>query len=159
MGNMSTNNLILAIGGVILLAFAAYYIVNQKKINKLETQISLLSTPGDTILIRGKDSVSYKTKILYKTISVRTFGKTKIDTTLSDSSYTIKLFTLNLNDSLQIKADIKTHQIEIIRTDTQKLPYPIIKEIKIPTNNFLRDYSFGIATGIITILLLFLFIK
>ena len=152
---MNKNNLISAIGGLILLAFAAYYIVNQKKINKLQTQISLLSTPGDTILIRGKDSVSYKTKIIYKTNSVNTSGKTKIDTTLSDSSYTIKLFTLNLTDSLQIKADIKTHQIEIIRTDTQKLPYPVIKEIKIPSNNFLRDYSFGIATGIISILLLF----
>ncbi|MHB8335790.1 MAG: hypothetical protein ACYDEE_00035 [Ignavibacteriaceae bacterium] len=156
---MNKNNLISAMGGLILLSFAAYYIVNQKKINKLENQISLLSIPGDTILVRGKDSVSYKTKIIYKTISVKTSGKTKIDTTLSDSTYTIKLFTLNLTDSLQIKADIKTHQIEIIRTDTQKLPYPIIKQINLPTNNFLRDYSFGIATGIITILLLFLFTR
>ena len=155
---MNKNNLISAIGGLILLAFAAYYIVNQNKIHNLETQINLLSTPGDTILVRGKDSVSYKTKVIYKTTSVNTSGKTKIDTTLSDSAYTIKLFTLNLTDSLQIKADIKTHQIEIIRTDTQKLPYPIIKQIKLPTNNFLRDYSFGIATGIITALLLFLFI-
>ncbi|MHB8853137.1 MAG: hypothetical protein ACYC6P_07275 [Ignavibacteriaceae bacterium] len=152
---MNKNNLISAIGGLILISFAAYYIDNQKKINKLENQISLLSTPSDTILVRGKDSVSYKTKVIYKTISVNTSGKTKIDTTLTDSSYTIKLFTLNLTDSLQIKADIKTHQIEIIRTDTQKLPYPVIKEIKIPSNNFLRDYSFGIATGIISILLLF----
>ena len=155
---MNKNNLIYAVGGIILLAFAAYYIVNQNKIHNLETQINLLSTPGDTILVRGKDSVSYKTKVIYKTISVNTSGKTKIDTTLSDSSYTIKLFTLNLNDSLQIKADIKTHQIEIIRTDTQKIPYPVIKQIKLPTNNFLRDYSLGITTGIITILLLFLFI-
>ena len=156
---MNKNNLISALGGVILLSFAAYYIINQKKINKLETQISLLSTPGDTILVRGKDSVSYKTKVIYKTISVSTSGKTKIDTTLSDSSYTIKLFTLNLNDSLQISTDIKSHQIEIIRTDTQKLPYPVIKEIKISTNTSLRDYSFGIATGIITTILLFLFIN
>ena len=156
---MNKNNLISAIGGLILLSFAAYYIVNQKKINKLENQISLLSIPGDTILVRGKDSVSYKTKVIYKTISVSTIGKTKIDTILSDSSYTIKLFTLNLTDSLQISANIKTHQIEIIRTDTQKIPYSIIKEIKLPTNNFLRDYSFGIATGIISILLLFLFIN
>ncbi|MHB8579664.1 MAG: hypothetical protein ACYDA4_07360 [Ignavibacteriaceae bacterium] len=155
---MNKNNLISAIGGLILLAFAAYYIVNQKKINKLQTQISLLSAPGDTILVRGKDSVSYQTKFIYKTISVNTSGKTKIDTTLSDSSYTIKLFTLNLTDSLQIKADIKTHQIEIIRTDTQKIPYPVIKQINLPTNNFLRDYSFGIATGIISILLLFFLI-
>ena len=156
---MNKSNLISAIGGVILLAFAVFYIVNQNKIHNLETQINLLSTSGDTILVRGKDSVRYKTKVIYKTISVTTSGKTKIDTTLSDSSYTIKLFTLNLSDSLQIKADIKTHQIEIIRTDTQKLPYPIIKQIKLPTNNFLRDYSFGIATGIITILLLFLFTR
>jgi hypothetical protein len=153
---MNKNNLISAVGGLILLSFAAYYIVNQKKINKLETQISLLSAPGDTILVRGKDSVSYKTKVIYKTISVNTSGKTKIDTTLSDSSYTIKLYTLSLTDSLQIKADIKTHQIEIIRTDTQKIPYPIIKEIKLPTTNFLRDYSFGLSTGIIAILILFL---
>ena len=152
---MNKNNFISAIGGVILLSFAVFYIVNQNKIHNLETQINLLSTSGDTILVRGKDSVSYKTKTIYKTISVNTSGKTKIDTTLSDSSYTIKLFTLNLTDSLQIKADIKTHQIEIIRTDTQKIPYPIIKEIKLPTNNFLRDYSFGIATGIITILIIF----
>ncbi|MHB8579988.1 MAG: hypothetical protein ACYDA4_09010 [Ignavibacteriaceae bacterium] len=152
---MNKNNLIIAIGGVILLSFAAYYIINQKKINKLQNQISLLSTPGDTILVRGKESVSYKTKVIYKTISVNTSGKTKIDTTLSDSTYTIKLFTLNLTESLHIKANIKTHQIEIIRTDTQKIPYPIIKQINIPTNNFLRDYSLGIATGIISILLLF----
>ena len=156
---MNKYNLISAVGAVILLAFAAYYIVNQNKIHNLETQINLLSTPGDTILVRGKDSVSYKTKVIYKTTSVNTSGKTKIDTTLSDSAYTIKLFTLNLTDSLQIKADIKTHRIEIIRTDTQKIPYPIIKEIKLPTNNFLRDYSFGIATGIITILMLFLLIS
>ena len=156
---MNKNNLISAVGGIILLSFAAIYIFNQNKIHSLETQIRLISTPGDTILVRGKDSVIYKTKTIYKTISVNTSGKTKIDTTLSDSSYTIKLFTLNLSDSLQIKADIKTHQIEIIRTDTQKLPYPIIKQIKLPTNNFLRDYSFGIATGIITILLLFLFTR
>jgi hypothetical protein len=156
---MNKSNLISAIGGLILLSFAAYYIVNQNKIHNLETRVSLLSTPGDTILVRGKDNVSYKTKIIYKTISVNTSGKTKIDTTLSDSSYTIKLFTLNLTDSLQIKVDIKTRQIEIIRTDTQKLPYPIIKEINIPSNNFLRDYSFGLVSGIITILLIFLFIK
>ena len=156
---MNKSNLISAVGGIILLAFAAYYIFNQNKIHNLETQINLLSTPGDTILVRGKDSVSYKTKVIYKTISVNTSGKTKIDTTLSDSSYTIKLFTLNLTDSLQIKADIKTRQIEIIRTDTQKIPYPVIKQINIPTNNFLRDYSFGIATGIISILFLFLFIQ
>ena len=156
---MNKSNLISAIGGLILLSFAAYYIVNQNKIQNLETRVSLLSTPGDTILVRGKDNVSYKTKIIYKTISVNTSGKTKIDTTLSDSSYTIKLFTLNLTDSLQIKVDIKTRQIEIIRTDTQKLPYPIIKEINLPSNNFLRDYSFGLVSGIITILLIFLFIK
>ena len=156
---MNKNNLIYAIGGLILIALAAFYIVNQNKIHNLETQINLLSTPGDTILVRGKDSVSYKTKTIYKTISVITSGKTKIDTTLTDSSYTIKLFTLNLKDSLQISADIKAHQIEIIRTDTQKLPYPIIKEIKLPTNNFLRDYSFGIATGILTFLFVFLLIN
>ena len=156
---MNKNNLIYAIGGLILIALAAFYIVNQNKIHNLETQISLLSTPGDTILVRGKDSVSYKTKTIYKTVSVNTSGKTKIDTTLSDSSYIIKLFTLNLTDSLQISAAIKTHQIEIIRTDTLKLPYPIIKEIKLPTNNFLRDYSFGIATGILTFLFVFLLIN
>ena len=156
---MNKNKLLHAIGGLILLAFAAFYILNQNKIHNLETQINLLSTPGDTILVRGKDSVSYKTKTIYKTTSVSTSGKTKIDTTLTDSSYTIKLFTLNLKDSLQISAEIKSHQIEIIRTDTQKLPFPIIKEIKLPTNNFLRDYSFGIATGKLTFLFLFLLIN
>jgi len=156
---MSKNNLISAVGGIILLSFAAIYIFNQNKIHNLETQITLLSTPGDTILVRGKDSVSYKTKIIYNTTSINTSGKTKIDTTLSDSSYTIKLFTQSLKDSLQISAEIKAHQIEITRTDTQKLPYPIIKEINLPTNNFLRDYSIGIATGIITILLVSLLTK
>ncbi|MHB1688728.1 MAG: hypothetical protein ACYCVH_15350 [Ignavibacteriaceae bacterium] len=152
-------NIFISLALLILLAFAVFFIINQNRIHSLENKISLLSTPGDTILVRGKDSVSSKTKIISKKISVKTVGKTKIDTTLSDSAYTIKLFTLNLTDSLQISADIKNQQIEIIRTDTQKIPYPIIKQIKIPTNNFLRDYSLGITTGIITILLFFLFIK